>query len=95
MQREELGELLQAAKHSWREGAPAIFGTMLEQALDPDERRRLGAHYTPRAYVERLVNAAVIEALRDDWTLAQAAAERHAPSPATPVAAAPPTRLAA
>jgi hypothetical protein len=77
LQREELSELRQAAKHSWREVEPAIFGTMLEQALDPDERRRLGAHYTPRAYVERLVNTAVIEALRDDWTLAQATAERH------------------
>ena len=27
---------------------------MLERALDPKERHRLGAHYTPRAYVERL-----------------------------------------
>lgn len=77
LQREELGELRQAAKHSWRDVEPAIFGTMLEQALDTNERRRLGAHYTPRAYVERLVNTAVIEALRDDWTLAQATAERH------------------
>ena len=34
---------------------PAIFGTLLERALDPAERRQLGAHYTPRAYVERLV----------------------------------------
>ncbi|WP_207303148.1 DNA methyltransferase, partial [Klebsiella quasipneumoniae] len=26
------------------------------------------AHYTPRAYVERLVTATIIEPLRDDWT---------------------------
>lgn len=77
LQREELGELRQAAKHSWRDVEPAIFGTMVEQALDPGERRRLGAHYTPRAYVERLVAATVIEPLRDDWALAQATAERH------------------
>jgi len=32
----------------------AIFGTLLERALDPVECHKLGAHYTPRAYVERL-----------------------------------------
>ncbi len=38
--------------------------------------RLLGAHYTPRAYVERLVNATIMEPLNEDWTAAQSAAER-------------------
>jgi len=75
--REEIGELLQAAAHDWRNVEPAIFGTLLEQALDPAERRRLGAHYTPRAHVERLVIATVIEPLRADWSTALATAERQ------------------
>ena len=74
--REEIGELRRAAEADWREVEPAIFGTLLEQALDPAERRRLGAHYTPRAYVERLVIATVIEPLRDDWRDVLAAAEQ-------------------
>jgi hypothetical protein len=53
---------------------PAIFGTLLERALDPNERHALGAHYTPRAYVERLVLPTVIEPLRIEWANAQAAA---------------------
>ena len=57
LRREEIGELRQAASHDWRDVDPSIFGTLLEQALDAKERRRLGAHYTPRAYVERLVVA--------------------------------------
>jgi hypothetical protein len=73
--REEIGELYEAAQKDWHEVEPAIFGTLLEQALDPAERRRLGAHYTPRAYVERLVLATIIEPLRDDWRNVQAAAE--------------------
>lgn len=73
--KEEIGELAEAANKNWREVEPAIFGTLLEQALDPDERRRLGAHYTPRAYVERLVVATIIEPLREDWRNVQAAAE--------------------
>jgi hypothetical protein len=65
--REEIGELLAAANYSWTEVDPAIFGTLLEQALDKTERRKLGAHYTPRAYVQRLVEATIMEPLREDW----------------------------
>jgi MmeI, DNA-methyltransferase domain/MmeI, target recognition domain len=45
--------------------------------LDRTERKRLGAHYTPRAYVERLVVPTVIEPLRTDWEHALATAERQ------------------
>lgn len=65
--REEIGELYEAARHDWKDVEPAIFGTLLEQALDKTERKRLGAHYTPRPYVERLVTATVIDPLRDEW----------------------------
>jgi len=66
--------LIAAARANWREVEPAIFGTLLERALDPTERHALGAHYTPRAYVERLVLPTVIEPLRAAWSDAQAAA---------------------
>lgn len=69
--REDIGELLAAADHNWRYVEPAIFGTLVEQALDPKERRQLGAHYTPRSYVERLVEVTVMEPLRADWNAAQ------------------------
>jgi type I restriction-modification system DNA methylase subunit len=65
--REEIGELFEAAKADWKQVEPAIFGTLLEQALNPAERRKLGAHYTPRAYVERLVLATVMEPLKAEW----------------------------
>lgn len=71
---EQVDLLIQAAKANWREVEPAIFGTLLERALDPNERHALGAHYTPRAYVERLIVPTVIEPLRADWSNAQAAA---------------------
>jgi len=67
LRREEISELHAAARHDWTEVEPAIFGTLLEQALEPGARRQLGAHYTPRAYVERLVVATVIAPLRQEW----------------------------
>ena len=66
--------LILAAQANWREVEPAIFGTLLERALNPTERHALGAHYTPRAYVERLVLPTVMEPLRAQWGNAQAAA---------------------
>ncbi len=73
-----LSLLIQAAEHDWRDVEPAIFGTLLERALDERQRHKLGAHYTPRAYVERLVNPTVIQPLREEWADVQAAALTYA-----------------
>ncbi|WP_285710477.1 class I SAM-dependent DNA methyltransferase [Erythrobacter oryzae] len=69
------GELLEAARKDWRKVEPAIFGTLLEQALTPSERAKLGAHYTPRPYVERLVQATIMDVLEAEWDAVQHPAE--------------------
>ena len=75
---EEIDVLIAAAASDWRQVEPAIFGTLLERALNPRERAKLGAHYTPRAYVERLVGPTIMEPLRDDWLGARTAATEAA-----------------
>lgn len=72
---EQIQMLIDAAKADWRYVEPAIFGTLLERALDPRERHKLGAHYTPRAYVERLVMPTLIDPLREQWGDIRGAAE--------------------
>jgi len=74
----QLGLLRSAAKLNWRNVEPSIFGTLLERALNPNERHKLGAHYTPRAYVERLVLPTVVEPLREEWSSVRTAAVTHA-----------------
>lgn len=69
----DLGHLRSAASKRWTEVDPSIFGALLERALSTKDRAKLGAHFTPRAYVERLVVITVIEPLRTDWEAAQAA----------------------
>lgn len=64
---DQLALLIDAADSNWKDVEPAIFGTLLERALDQAERHQLGAHYTPRAYVERLVIPTIVEPLRADW----------------------------
>ena len=71
---EELEALIAAARCDWALVEPAIFGALLEQALDPQERAELGAHYTPRAYVERLIEPTIMEPLRADWEAVEAQA---------------------
>jgi hypothetical protein len=78
--------LLTAAKRDWQNVEPAIFGTLLERALDKAERKKLGAHYTPRSYVERLVRPVVMEPLREQWELVQGEVIKiigDAPNPTT------------
>ena len=65
--------LIEASKHDWSHVEPSIFGTLLVRALDPEERHRLGAEYTPRAYIERLVEPTVVEPIRERWTAVQGA----------------------
>ncbi|MDE0203716.1 MAG: class I SAM-dependent DNA methyltransferase [Rhodospirillaceae bacterium] len=67
LEKDDIRELHIAAGRDWRDVEPAIFGTLLERALDKKERAKLGAHYTPRAYVERLVVPTIVEPLRADW----------------------------
>lgn len=69
-----LGLLIMASRRDWADVEPAIFGTLLENALDAKQRGELGAHFTPRAFVERLVLPTVMEPLREDWDGVKAAA---------------------
>ena len=72
----QLGLLIEAAEADWKQVEPAIFGTLLERALDKKQRHKLGAHYTPRAYVERLVTPTIMEPLREDWRHIQLSVQR-------------------
>jgi hypothetical protein len=67
LNRQQYDVLCLAAASDWKDVEPSIFGTLVERALDAGERHALGAHYTPRAYVERLVIPTFIEPLRGDW----------------------------
>jgi hypothetical protein len=68
--------LLRAAEADWAQVEPGIFGTLLVRALTPEERHRLGAEYTPRAFIERLVRPAVEEPVRARWAAVQAEVEQ-------------------
>lgn len=72
LERAELELLRRAAEADWSEVEPSIFGTLLVRALSAEERHRLGAEYTPREFIERLVRPTVEEPVRERWAAVQA-----------------------
>ncbi len=70
----QLAMLADAAATDWSLVEPSIFGTLLVRALDPRERHKLGAEFTPRAYVERLIRPTIIGPLREQWDAVRVAA---------------------
>lgn len=78
---DQIALVIRAAKTNWSQVEPAIFGTLLERALDPGERHKLGAHFTPRSYVDRLILPTLVEPLRKEWEAVKAAALSEATRP--------------
>ncbi len=75
----QIAMLADAAASDWSGVEPSIFGTLLVRALDPRERHKLGAEFTPRSYVERLIRPTILDPLREEWDATRiAAAKLHA-----------------
>ena len=59
--------LQQAPALDWAEVDPSILGTLFDRGLDPDKRSQLGAHYTSRDMIERLIEPVVRHPLLAEW----------------------------
>ena len=75
LQQEALDELAKAAELNWEAIEPSIFGTLFERSLDPDKRSQLGAHYTSREDILRIVEPVLMQPLRYQWDTVQLEAE--------------------
>ncbi len=85
----ELADLAAASSLDWGSVEPAIFGTLFERSLDPAKRAQLGAHYTGRRDIERVVEPVLMAPLRRRWAEVRVEGERlraaaeAAPTPQT------------
>ncbi len=71
----ELAALAEAATLDWSSIEPSIIGTLFERSLDPAKRAQLGAHYTGRHDIERVVEPVLMAPLRRRWEAVRADAE--------------------
>lgn len=68
----EITTLLEVSRLNWAKIEPAIFGTLFERGLDPEQRAQLGAHYTDREAIWALVEPVVVRPLRREYAEMQA-----------------------
>ena len=62
--------LLAACLFDWAAISPAIFGSMFQGVMSPEERRHLGAHYTSEQNILRTLEPLFLDELRDELRLA-------------------------
>ena len=72
LDREEIETALKAAALDWSEIDPSILGTLFERGLDPDKRSQLGAHYTDRDKIMRIVEPVIVRPLLAEWETVKA-----------------------
>ena len=72
LDREVIETALKAAALDWSEIDPSILGTLFERGLDPDKRSQLGAHYTDRDKIMRIVEPVIVRPLLAEWETAKA-----------------------
>ena len=64
---DEIERIHVASRLDWSTVDPSVFGTLFERGMDPAKRSQLGAHYTSRADIERLIEPVVMAPLRREW----------------------------
>lgn len=67
MTKEEVRTVQMVSRLDWSQVEPAIFGTLFERGLDPSKRSQLGAHYTDRNDILRLVEPVLMAPLRSEF----------------------------
>jgi len=67
LDRREIAILKKAALLDWTAIEPSIFGTLFERGLDPAKRSQLGAHYTDRASILRILEPVLFAPIRAQW----------------------------
>ena len=72
LDREGIETALRAAALDWSEIDPSILGTLFERGLDPDKRSQLGAHYTDRDKIMRIIEPVIVRPLLVEWETAKA-----------------------
>ena len=59
--------LLEAGRFDWSAISPAIFGSLFQSVMNPDERRAQGSHYTTEKNVLKVIEPLFLDDLRAEF----------------------------
>jgi hypothetical protein len=65
------GALLACMRFDWSRISPAVFGSLFQSVMQPEERRQLGAHYTSERDILKVVHALFLDGLRAEFEAAR------------------------
>jgi len=65
--REMRNLLLDSCKLNWSKISPAIFGSLFQSVMNPEERRNLGAHYTSEKNILRVIKPLFLDSLYQEF----------------------------
>jgi hypothetical protein len=60
-------KLLNACGFKWEEISPAIFGSLFQSVMDPQERRRRGGHYTSEKNILKVIEPLFMDDLKAEF----------------------------
>ncbi|MEN9848525.1 MAG: hypothetical protein RL368_1265 [Pseudomonadota bacterium] len=63
--------LLKACALDWGKISPAIFGSMFQSVMNPQQRRNLGAHYTSEKNIQKLIKPLFLDKLYNEFEKAK------------------------
>ena len=72
MDKAQVETTLDASALDWSSIDPSILGTLFERGLDPDKRSQLGAHYTDRDKIMRIIDPVIVRPWLAEWKTAKA-----------------------
>ncbi len=75
----EIAVLCRVSELDWSEVEPSIFGTLFVRGLDPESRSQLGAQYTDRESILKLVEPVLMAPLRHEFEDVKASVEKLLP----------------
>ncbi len=59
--------ILECSTLNWSNISPAIFGSMFQSVMNPEERRNLGAHYTSEKNILKLIKPLFLDELTEEF----------------------------
>ena len=60
-------QLLDCATLDWGRISPAIFGSLFQSVMNPQERRELGAHYTEERNILKVIRSLFLDELNEEF----------------------------
>jgi len=60
-------KLLDACRFDWSNISPAIFGALFQSVMDPEQRRKQGAHYTTEQNILKVIGPLFLDDLRAEF----------------------------